>query len=351
MKFLNKKLNKGFTLIELLVVISIIGLLSSVILASTSTVKAKGRDAARKQTVHQMDLAIKLYANDNSGNVPRFAGCGGTVSSCTATSGTTGSTGWTALTTALSPYIKTLPTSLNGIDYVYIAPTDSQDPSTYQISAKLEVPSGSNTQTGYSSSGTFVDITVPQTQTLTFTIDGPAGAFYGTGIITSSPSGFVCTSSTCTYSFPTGTAVTLTAAADSGSLFSNWYGPCTDSSSTCTFTMNGPVTAGATFKPSNPVSVDVWVTQGSFVGLGQGAYNNTVHTGGIPLFGLMTVQWSNSNVTSCNLVLPAFAGYWSSGGNAISGWESIVVSGSNNSIPLTLNCTGGTGSDSVTLVP
>jgi len=57
---------KGFTLIELLVVISIIGLLSSVVLASVNTARAKARDSAIKQGVRQMATLMALNYNDYS---------------------------------------------------------------------------------------------------------------------------------------------------------------------------------------------------------------------------------------------------------------------------------------------
>lgn len=65
-----EKKNKGFTLIELLVVIAIIGILSSVVLASLNTARQKARDARRVSDIKQIQLALELYADDNSGNYP-----------------------------------------------------------------------------------------------------------------------------------------------------------------------------------------------------------------------------------------------------------------------------------------
>ena len=69
--FLYKKGNqKGFTLIELLVVISIISFLSSIVLASLNTARAKSRDARRLQDLIQIRNALELYASDNGGLYP-----------------------------------------------------------------------------------------------------------------------------------------------------------------------------------------------------------------------------------------------------------------------------------------
>lgn len=55
---------KGFTLIELLVVISIIGVLSSVVLASLNSARGKARDVAIKQDISQMVRLMALNYSD-----------------------------------------------------------------------------------------------------------------------------------------------------------------------------------------------------------------------------------------------------------------------------------------------
>ncbi|HVM73902.1 MAG TPA: prepilin-type N-terminal cleavage/methylation domain-containing protein [Candidatus Paceibacterota bacterium] len=56
---------RGFTLIELLVVIAIIGILASIILASLSTAKSRGRDSKRISDIKQIQLALELFYDAN----------------------------------------------------------------------------------------------------------------------------------------------------------------------------------------------------------------------------------------------------------------------------------------------
>lgn len=62
--------NKGFTLIELLVAVAIMGLLSSVIFASTNSARKKGRDARRLEDIKQIQTALELYYGSNNGAYP-----------------------------------------------------------------------------------------------------------------------------------------------------------------------------------------------------------------------------------------------------------------------------------------
>ena len=64
------KNNSAFTLIELLVVVAIIGLLSSVVMASLNSARGKARDAKRASDVHQLKNALQMYYIDNNGSYP-----------------------------------------------------------------------------------------------------------------------------------------------------------------------------------------------------------------------------------------------------------------------------------------
>lgn len=94
------KSRKGFTLIELLVVISIISLLSSVVLSSLGTARARARDAKRMQDLAQINTAIQLYILDN-GEAPDTGGAGVIRS--------TDSSWESYLEPQLTPYISSLP--------------------------------------------------------------------------------------------------------------------------------------------------------------------------------------------------------------------------------------------------
>jgi aryl-phospho-beta-D-glucosidase BglC (GH1 family) len=70
----------------------------------------------------------------------------------------------------------------------------------------------------------------------------------GTGTVTSAPSGINC-GTTCTANYATGTSVTLSAAAASGSTFAGWSGSCTGTGS-CVLSMTASRAVTATFNTS-----------------------------------------------------------------------------------------------------
>lgn len=59
------KKQRGFTLIELLVVVAIIGLISSVVLSSLASAREKAADAKATQEMHQFQVAVQLFFNEN----------------------------------------------------------------------------------------------------------------------------------------------------------------------------------------------------------------------------------------------------------------------------------------------
>jgi len=83
----------------------------------------------------------------------------------------------------------------------------------------------------------------PNNFTLTVTKSGAGG-----GTVTSSPSGIDC-GSTCGANYSSGTSVTLSAAAASGSTFAGWSGACSGTG-TCTVSMTAARSVTATFNTS-----------------------------------------------------------------------------------------------------
>ena len=69
----------------------------------------------------------------------------------------------------------------------------------------------------------------------------------GGGTVATNPSGLNC-SSTCSYPFPTGTAVSLIPSANTGQTFMGWTGGGCIGRSSCLITMDSPKTVGATFQ-------------------------------------------------------------------------------------------------------
>lgn len=120
---------------------------------------------------------------------------------------------------------------------------------------------GSWSGSGCSGTGTCV-VVMSQNRSVTATFNAiPAtltvnkiGGGAGLGTVTSAPTGINC-GNTCSAGFPTGSSVTLTATAASGSTFIGWSGACSGNGS-CTITMSGDQTVFAQFELAFTLTVN-----------------------------------------------------------------------------------------------
>ena len=131
------------------------------------------------------------------------------------------------------------PTSLNADDYVYVhilSATSTAACGTYNNTAQF---GSSNAGTGSASDSVSV-VACPPPVLLTVNKSGS-----GAGTVTSSPSGVNC-GPVCSFQFPNGAAVTLTASASSGSKFTGWSGDCSGTGA-CALTMSAEHNVTATF--------------------------------------------------------------------------------------------------------
>jgi prepilin-type N-terminal cleavage/methylation domain-containing protein len=79
---MKKEKKRGFTLIELLVVIALIGILSSIVLASLSRSRSGGGSAAQKEQLVNMRVVAQLYFA-NAGGGTSYGAAGVTPGACT----------------------------------------------------------------------------------------------------------------------------------------------------------------------------------------------------------------------------------------------------------------------------
>ncbi|HEU5318335.1 MAG TPA: choice-of-anchor Q domain-containing protein [Chloroflexota bacterium] len=81
------------------------------------------------------------------------------------------------------------------------------------------------------------------------------------GTVTSDPGGISC-GANCAYDFPIGQAVTLTASAGSGAVFSGWAGAGCAGTGTCSVVMSAPVSVTAAFTSTIPTATVLYVAGG-----------------------------------------------------------------------------------------
>ena len=113
---------------------------------------------------------------------------------------------------------------------------------------------------GCSGAGTCV-VSTTATVTATFNLSAPAPFTVtvnktGAGTVTSNPAGITC-GADCTGTYPGGTRLTLTAAADVGSVFTGWNGGGCAGAGTCVVPTTATVTATFTVIPPQQITVTV----------------------------------------------------------------------------------------------
>ena len=106
------------------------------------------------------------------------------------------------------------------------------------------------------------------TNQLVLTVNGP-------GTISGSPATISCSAGSCSYSFNTGTAVTLLATPYSGSSFAGWLGGSCTGSNSCPLTLSGDTSISATFV-EGPAKVQIQGATPRFYPLLQTALNHAI---------------------------------------------------------------------------
>jgi uncharacterized repeat protein (TIGR02543 family) len=141
---------------------------------------------------------------------------------------------------------------------------------------------------------------------------------YGSGTVTSSPSGINC-GSACSYQFSAGTNVTLTATPDPSFVFSGWSGGATGTNPIVTITMNHDTIVEATFEMLYNLVI---------IKSGTGTGTVTSSPSGINCGSICSYQFASD--TSITLTATP------NSPSVFSGWSGDVVS-SNSTVTVTMN--------------
>jgi subtilisin family serine protease len=212
-------------------------------------------------------------------------------------------------------------------------------------------PSAGSLFTGWSGGGCtgtgICVVSTTTTVTATFSLPAPFTVTVnkngtGAGTVTSAPAGITC-GADCTETYPGGTRVTLTAAADAGSVFTGWNGGGCAGAGTCVVSTTATVTATFNVIPVIPPPITVTVNKN-----GTGAGTVTSTPAGIDCGGDCTGTYPGG--TTVTLTPRATAGSrfaaWSGG---CAGAGTCVVS-TNATVTATFNLPPPPGTFTVTIL-
>jgi mannan endo-1,4-beta-mannosidase len=176
-----------------------------------------------------------------------------------------------------------------------------------------------------STSGATCTVSMTQARTVTATFNSTGTSYTlnvtkagtGSGTVTSNTGGINC-GSTCSATYASGTTVTLTATAASGSTFASWSGCTSSSGATCTASMTQARTATATFNTSGtgttPCANPITFTgnTNNFNTTGPVCYRTSQTINGWGCFNMdgRTLSVNNTAMTCGQMPLPA---KWSDG--------------------------------------
>jgi hypothetical protein len=197
------------------------------------------------------------------------------------------------------------------------------------------------------------NITMSKTELATASFASTAGTDYlltltesGSGTVTSNPAGINCNSS-CSATFASATAVTLTAQAASGYTFAGWGGACSGTGS-CVVTMNSALSVDATFNSSSGTSVYATVADAT-LGVG-GSLNGDIP---FPADNAWNTDISDPvaypvDPNSANLIssIGTGTGLHPDFGPSPYGIPYVVVDSTQPNVPISINASTGYPSDS-----
>ena len=144
----------------------------------------------------------------------------------------------------------------------------------------------------------------------------------GSGSVTSAPTGVDC-GSACLHSFPMGTRVTLSAAAEAGSTFAGWSGGGCSGTGTCTVSVDSAITVTATFHGATTPTYTLTVSRA-----GSGSGSVTSSPAGIACGTTCSYGYAGGTAVTLSAVAApdsTFAGW--SGGCSGTGACTVVTTG------------------------